>query len=94
MRLSYDPAHNIAYLGFHEKTGHVTTLRLTDDLNVDIARDGTVCGIELLNANRQLWGDQGRLVVESAGRQKEVALAPRGMDSSLPAWRLYGSMFP
>jgi uncharacterized protein YuzE len=52
MRLSYDPAHNIAYLRFHEKTGPVTTLRLTDDVNVDIAPNGTVYGIELLNAPR------------------------------------------
>jgi hypothetical protein len=31
-------------------------------------------GIELLNANEQLPGDHGRLVVETAGREVEVAL--------------------
>jgi hypothetical protein len=31
-------------------------------------------GIEPLNANEQLLGDHGRLLVETAGREVEVAL--------------------
>ena len=39
-------------------------MRISDELNVDIATDGTVYGIELLSANEQLTGaDGGRLVV-------------------------------
>jgi uncharacterized protein YuzE len=75
MKLSYDADHNVAYIRFREKVGSVTTLRLSEDLLVDIAADGTVYGIELLNANEQLLGDHGRLVVETAGREVEVALA-------------------
>ncbi|MFB3921696.1 MAG: DUF2283 domain-containing protein [Terriglobia bacterium] len=77
MKLTYDPRHNIAYLRLHEKTGPVETLHLSDELNVDMAADGTVYGIELLNANRQLRAeDGGNLVVvnEALGRQREISL--------------------
>jgi len=55
MRLTYDPRYNIAYLRFHEKTAQVQTLHISDEPNIDIAApDGTLYGIELLNANEQL----------------------------------------
>jgi uncharacterized protein YuzE len=44
----YDPRYNIAYLRFHTKPAEVETLHLSDELNVDIAPDGTVYGIEML----------------------------------------------
>ncbi len=66
MRLSYDPRHNIAYLRLGERLVQVETIRVSDELNVDIAPDGTVYGIELLNANRQLGAvDQGKVVLEN-----------------------------
>jgi uncharacterized protein YuzE len=77
MKLSYDPRHNIAYLRLHEKTTQVETLHLSDEINVDIAPDGTVYGIELLNANHQLRGeDHGNLVIvnEAIGERREVPL--------------------
>jgi len=75
MKLSYDPKHNLAYIRFHEQTGTVTTLKISDDMNIDIAQDGTVYGIELLNANEQLSGDQRAVVVELDGRRQEIILA-------------------
>lgn len=51
MKLSYDVKANIAYMRFHEKRGTVTTLKISDEVNIDIAADGTIYGIELLNAN-------------------------------------------
>ncbi len=39
MKLTYDPRHNIAYLRLHEKTAQVETIRVSDELNVDIAPD-------------------------------------------------------
>ena len=77
MQLRYDPRYNIAYLRFHEKTSEVETLRLSDELNVDIAPDGTVYGIEMLNANEQLRGeDNGNLVVvnEALAQSREIPL--------------------
>ena len=78
MRLSYDPRCNIAYLRLRAPAGQdIETLRLSDELNVDLAPDGTVYGIELLNANEQLRGADGGLLVlvdEAAGRRIEVPL--------------------
>jgi uncharacterized protein YuzE len=37
MKLTYDPGHNIAYLRLHEKKGPVDTIRVSDEMNVDIA---------------------------------------------------------
>lgn len=76
MQLSYDPARNIAYLRLREASGvQVETIPLSDEVNVDLAPDGTVYGIELLNANQQLRGTGGgQLVLELAGRRVEVPL--------------------
>ena len=77
MQLSYDPRYNIAYLRLHEKTAEVQTIRVSDEINVDIAPDGTVYGIELLNANVQLHGeDQGNLIIinEALGERREIHL--------------------
>ncbi len=78
MKQTYDPRYNVAYLRLHEKTEQVETIRVSDELNVDIAPDGTVYGSELLNANEQLrGGDGGRLVVvnEALGERREIPLA-------------------
>ena len=78
MKLTYDPKHNIAYLRLHEKRGQVDTVRVSDELSVDIAPDGTVYGIELLNANSQLeTEDAGNLVVvnQVIGQRRESTLA-------------------
>ena len=64
MKLTYDLRYNIAYLRFQEKTAQVETLHLSDELNVDMAPDGTVYGIEMLNADQQLRAeDNGNLVI-------------------------------
>ena len=46
-------------------------------MNVDIAQDGTIYGIELLNANQQLGTyEQGKLILvnEALGESTEVKL--------------------
>jgi uncharacterized protein YuzE len=75
MKLTYDPRYNIAYLRFHEKTAAVETIHVSDELNVDISPDGTVYGIELLNANEQLRGeDRGKLVVVNEERNERAEM--------------------
>ena len=77
MKLTYDSRHNIAYLRFQEKTAEVETIQLSDALNVDLAPDGTVYGIELLNANEQLRGDNGGhflVVNEAVGKTEDILL--------------------
>jgi uncharacterized protein YuzE len=78
VKLTYDPARNVAYIRLHEKTAQVETVRVSDELNVDLTPDGTVYGIELLNANEQLTaGDGGALVVvnEALGERREIPLS-------------------
>ncbi len=77
MQLTYDPRYNVAYLKFQEKTVQVETVRVSEALLVDIAPDGTIFGIELLNANEQMLGkDAGRLIVtnEATGKAASVSL--------------------
>ena len=78
MRFTYDPRYSIAYIRFHEKSTEVETIRISDELNIDMAPDGTIYGIELLNANEQLQReDTGKLLVinEATGEQKELPLS-------------------
>lgn len=78
MRLTYDPRYNIAYIRLHLKQTQTETVRISNELNIDIAPDGTVYGIELLNANEQLRKeDAGKLLVinEATGKTEEVVLS-------------------
>jgi uncharacterized protein YuzE len=74
MKLSYDQKYNVAYIRFHEKMGQVTTIRISNDMNIDIAPDGTVYGVELLNPKEQLTGDKGVLIVELGDHRQEIEL--------------------
>ena len=77
MKLTYDRDRNIAYLRLRPKGAQVETIRVSDELNVDIAPDGSIYGIELLNANEQLRAADGdRLVlVENDGREQVIPLS-------------------
>jgi len=59
MTLTYDPRYNIAYLRLKDRTEEVETIGVSESLAVDLSPDGTVYGIELLNADEQLLGDDG-----------------------------------
>ena len=78
LRFTYNPRYSIAYIRFHEKSADVKTIRISDELVVDMAPDGTIYGIELLNANEQLKReDMGKLLVinEATGEQRELPLS-------------------
>ena len=64
MEISYDRKHNVAYLGLRPRVGEIETLSLSDSVNVDVGPDGTLFGIELLNADEQLQdGPEGLKVI-------------------------------
>lgn len=66
MKLTYDLALNIAYIRFRPKRGKVRTVSVSEELNVDLAPDGSIYGLELLNANEQLGIRRSKkLVVEN-----------------------------
>ncbi len=48
MKISYNKQTDVLYISFQETT--VTTKELEDGLAVDYAQDGTVAGIEMLDA--------------------------------------------
>ena len=78
MRFTYDPRYNIAYIRLHEKKAEVETIHISDELVIDMAPDGTVYGIELLNASDQLrHEDMGKLLVinEATGEKRELPLS-------------------
>ncbi|HEY3245403.1 MAG TPA: DUF2283 domain-containing protein [Phycisphaerae bacterium] len=78
MPLTYDPQYNIAYIRLRSKCAKVTTVVVSDELNVDLGPDGRVYGIELLNANQQLGSQRIKeFIVENrqSGKKSELALA-------------------
>lgn len=77
MKLTYDPKYNIAYLKFQEKSAEVHTLKVSEELNIDLSPDGAIYGIELLNANEQMYRqDEGKflLINEVTGEKAEIPL--------------------
>jgi uncharacterized protein YuzE len=78
VKFTYDPRYNIAYNRFREKRSDVDSVRISDELVVDMTPDGTLYGIELLNANDQLRRDETDkllIVNEATGEQVEFPLA-------------------
>lgn len=78
MKFTYDPRYNIAYIRLHKKTEQVEALRISDELVIDLAPDGTIYGLELLNANAQLLKeDMGKLLIvnEATGERQELFLS-------------------
>lgn len=57
MHISYDPEINVAYIRLAASAGKVESLRLSEDVVLDMGADGKIYGIELLNANEQLRRD-------------------------------------
>lgn len=78
MNLTYDPQYNIAYIRLRRPGAKVTTVPVSDELNVDLGPDGTVYGIELLNANQQLASSRVKKFIfqnRRSGKKSQLALA-------------------
>lgn len=78
MVFSYDPRYNIAYIRFQSKGSDVATIKISDELAIDVAPDGKIYGIELLNANDQLQSeDMGKfsIINEATGEHSELQLS-------------------
>ena len=77
MKLTFDRARNVAYIRLAESPAQVESVRVSDELNIDMTADGRVYGFELLNANAQLQDLAGaRLFVENqlTGETLDVSL--------------------
>ena len=54
MKISYDPEVDAAYIRLQEGRFEVTTQRLTEDIAINYAPNGSVAGIEILDAHKYL----------------------------------------
>ena len=59
MRITYDPQAEAVYIRFTDERAQVTTIRLTEDVAVDIASGGRVIGIEVLDDSEHLFREDG-----------------------------------
>ncbi len=76
MRLTFDLRRNVAYIRLRPATAEIETLRVSDEINLDMAPDGTLAGIELLNANEQLRAsDGGELIVIDEADERKLSIA-------------------
>ena len=78
MKLTYDPKYNVAYLSIKEGTDQVETVRISDELNIDLSPDGSIYGIEFLNANEQLDNSRSGLLEitnESSGESARIKIS-------------------
>ena len=80
MKLTYDPRANAAYIYIRDDHPRVEveTLELSDEVNVDIAPDGSVFGIELLNAKEQFkaGAESALVLVNQLLNKTEKVLLP------------------
>ena len=75
MDITYDPRYNIAYIRFRQKGRGVETRQISSEINIDIAPDGKIYGIELLNAKEQLIKEKKiSFTDESTGKAFEIPL--------------------
>ena len=77
MKLTYDPRHNIAYIQLREKSQRVDSLKISEELIIDLGADGTIYGIELLNAKKQLKDKKSLhllFINEATGEEKDLTL--------------------
>ena len=54
MKITYDPKYNIAYILLKEKTDKVNSIKISEEMIIDMADYCSIYGVELLNSNEQL----------------------------------------
>lgn len=74
MRLTYEPNNDVAYIRLREGSEAVETVRVSDEINIDLA----AYGIELLDANdqRKNCDDDPLVLVDDTCTERAIPLAP------------------
>jgi uncharacterized protein YuzE len=91
MKFTYDPRYNVGYIRFKDKNEDAESIRLSDELVIDLAPDGTVYGIELLNANDQMQRDdtgEFSVINEQTGEKTHFPLKKKRSKSRKPSARV------
>ncbi len=60
MKMHYDPEVDALYISFKKGPTQVTTIRLTEDIAVDLGPGEEIAGIEVLNASFHLGIDRSQ----------------------------------
>jgi uncharacterized protein YuzE len=60
MKISYDPEVDAIYISFKQGPTEVTTIRLSEDVAIDLGPKEEIVGIEVLDASVHLSGDKLR----------------------------------
>ena len=77
MKITFDARYNIAYLQLREKKEQVDSIKVSEELVIDMAKDGTIYGIEMLNAREQLQETNSLhmlLVNAATGEEREMTV--------------------
>ena len=64
MKIKYDPQVDAAYISFKKGPTQVTTVRLTEDVAIDLGPQEEIVGIEILDASKHLGFDRAQPKVE------------------------------
>lgn len=64
MRIKYDPQVDAAYISFKKGPIQVTTIRVTEDLAIDLGPNEEIVGIEILDASEHLGLSREEPVIE------------------------------
>ncbi len=67
MKISYDPQVDALYIRFVDEQVQVTTQRLSEDVAVNYAPDGSIVGIEVLDASEHVFqpGNERKVLVHN-----------------------------
>ncbi len=60
MKMHYDPEVDALYISFKKGPTQVTTIRLTEDIAVDLGPGEEIAGIEVLDASLRLGIDRSQ----------------------------------
>ena len=75
MKITYDHKYNVSYIKLSESPKEIETIKISDEVNIDITPDGKIYGVELLNANEQLkQNDELIFLNEATGEETKVAI--------------------
>jgi len=64
MKIKYDPQVDAAYISFKRGPTQVTTIRVTEDLAIDLGPNEEIIGIEILDASEHLGLSKEKPVIE------------------------------
>jgi uncharacterized protein YuzE len=64
VKIKYDPTVDAAYISFKEGPTQVTTVRINEDVAIDLGLHEEIVGIEVLDASKHLGIDKAHPKVE------------------------------